>query len=89
MSKTTGPILVVGGITLANKTLFNNEPMDWRIPIATGLTAGAFALLENVWEKGAVALAWLALTTVLLVRLDPKTPAPVENLNKWFEKGGR
>jgi type IV secretory pathway TrbD component len=87
MAETTGPILLVGGITLANKSLLNGEPFDWRIAIATGLSAGAFALLERLWQKGAVGLAWLAVVTVLLVRLDPKKPAPVENLNKWFEKG--
>lgn len=84
MAKTTGPILLVGGITLANKSLLNQEPFDWRVAIATGLAAGSFALIERVWEKGAVAFAWLAVTTILFVRLDPKKPAPVENLNKKF-----
>jgi hypothetical protein len=89
MAETTGPILAIGGITLANKSLFNNEPFDWRIPIATGLTAGAFALLEKLWAKGAVAFAWLALVTVLLVRLPGQKKAPVESLADWYEKGGR
>lgn len=87
MAKTTGPILAVGGITLANKTLLNGQPVDWRVVIGTGISAGLFALLERAWEQGAVALAWLALVTILLVRTDPKTPAPMENLNRWLQKG--
>lgn len=87
MADTTGPILAIGGITLANKSLLHGQPFDWRIAIATGLSAGMFALLEKLWHGGAVAFAWLALVTVLLVRLDPKTPAPLESAAKWLEKG--
>lgn len=84
MAKTTGIILTIGGITLANKVIVNGEPVDWRIPIATGLAAGAFALGEKLWEPGAVGLAYLALVTVLFVRVDPQSPTPVENFNKWY-----
>jgi hypothetical protein len=87
MAKSTGPILAIGGITVANQVLLNNKPMDWRIPIATGVSAGLFALLERGWEQGAVALAWLGLVTILLVRIDPKTPAPMESLNRYLAKG--
>jgi hypothetical protein len=85
MAETTGPILAVGGITLANRSLLNEKPFDWRIAIATGIAAGFFALLERGWRDGAVGLAWLSLLTILLVRIDPKTPAPVESLNKWMK----
>lgn len=84
--RTTGPVLAIGGITLANRVLLNDEPMDWRIPIATGITAMAFALVEKAWEKGAVAMAYLALVTVLLTRIDSETPSPVESVNTWFNK---
>jgi hypothetical protein len=87
MAKTTGPVLLIGGITLANKSVLHNEPFDWRIAIATGVSAGLFALLEMLWPQGAVAFAWLALVTILLVRVDPKTPAPLESLNTWMQKG--
>jgi hypothetical protein len=86
MAKTTGPILVIGGITLANQVIVNNKPIDWRIPIATGLAAGMFALAEKGWEDGAVALSYLALVTVIFVRVDPKIPAPAESFNKWFNR---
>lgn len=85
MSRSTGPILAIGGITVANQVLFNNQPMDWRVPVATAITAGGFALLEKAWDTGAVALAWLALVTLLLTRIDPNTPSPVESLQRYLE----
>lgn len=86
MSRTTGPILAIGGITVANRVLFNGEPMDWRIPIATGITAMAFSLAERLSEKGAVLLAYVALVSVLFTRLDPAVPSPVESVDKWLNK---
>lgn len=89
MARSTGPILALGGITLANKTIVNGQPMDWRIPIATGLLAGAFALGEKAWEEGAVGIAWLALVTVLFVRIDPRVPSPVESAEQFFRQGSK
>jgi hypothetical protein len=86
VSQSTGPILAVGGITLANKTLLNNQPMDWRIVIATGLTAGMFSLADKAWPELSKGLAYLALISVLFVRLDKNTPAPVESLAKWMRE---
>ena len=83
--KTTGPVLATGGITLANAVLLNGKEFDWKIPIATRIAAGAFALAEKAWEQGAVALAWMALVTILITRVDPKTPSPVESLNNWWK----
>lgn len=87
MAKSTGVILAVGGITFANETLIGSKPLNWRIPVGTAIAAGAFALVEKGWEDGAVALAYLALVTVLFVRSDPRVPAPVESFNKWFNEG--
>ena len=81
MSETTGPILAVGAISLANEVVFNRKEVDWRIPLATGVAVGFFALAEKGWRNGAVGLAYLSLVTVLFVRLDPNTPAPIENIN--------
>lgn len=87
MGRSTGPILAVGAISLGNAVIFNGKPFDLRIPVATGIAAGGLALAERGWEKGAVALAWLALVTVLFVRTDPATPAPAESFLKWWESG--
>jgi hypothetical protein len=86
MAQTTGPVLAIGGITLANQVIFNGKPMDWRIPIATGLTAGGFALLEKLSPELASGLAWIALVSVLFVRLNPSVPAPAESAVKWFNQ---
>lgn len=85
MARSTGPILAMGAITLGNSVIVHGRPMDWRIPIATGFAAGAFALLEHGWEQGAVGVAWLALVSVVFVRLQPNVPSPVESLVNFWE----
>jgi hypothetical protein len=75
-------MLAVGAITVANQSLLakDQQPIDWRIPIGTAIAAGGLALLERVSEPLAVGLAWVALVTVLFVKLDSKTDAPAENI---------
>jgi hypothetical protein len=89
MARSTGPILAIGAITIVNGTILHGQPMDWRIPIATGAAAAAFALMEHGWEQGTVGLAWLALVSVLFVRLKPTVPSPVESLLAFWEGAGR
>lgn len=86
MARTTGPILAIGGITMVNQSLIHGEPIDIRVPVATAVAAGIFALAEHGWEDGAVALSWVALVTVLFARLDPKIPAPAESFQAWWAK---
>lgn len=88
MSATTGPVLAIGGITMMNQTILNNKPIDWRVPIATGFLAGAFALMEKGNAKLATGVAWIALLTVLIARVDPKVPSPAESLLKYWNSGG-
>ena len=88
MSRTTGPILATGALTVANSTVFHDEPMDWRVPVATGLAAIGFSLAEKVWPQGAVVLAWTVLGTVLLTRTQSNVPSPVESAVSWWNKGG-
>ena len=85
MAETTGPILAIGGITMLNRSVFNEEDWDWRIPIATGISVGLFAALEKPFPKLAVALAWLAVAGITLGRVDPKVPSPAESALKWFD----
>jgi hypothetical protein len=82
MARSTGPILATGAITLANRSLLNGQPIDWRIPLATAIAAGGLSLVERLSEQTAVMLAYVALVSVLLVRLDPHVPAPAETLVK-------
>lgn len=89
MARSTGPILAAGAITLGNQTVFNKQPINWRIPIATGISAGTLALIERVSPGFAVGIAWIALVTVLVARVVPNEPTPVENALKWYEQGGK
>jgi len=89
MSKTTGVVLATGAVTVVNGTVFHDEPMDWRIPIATGLAAIGFSLFERVWPKGSIILAWTAFATVLLTRTKSDVPGPVESALDWWEKGSK
>lgn len=76
----------MGAITVGNAVIVNGEPFDFRVPIATGIAAGLFALFESAAPRPAVGLAWVALVAVLLVRLDPNVPAPVESFTAWWKK---
>lgn len=82
--RSTGPILAVGAITVANQSLIGGDPIDWKVPIATGVAAGIFALLEKAVPEMAVGLSWLALISVLFVRINGK-PSPTESFVKWWE----
>jgi hypothetical protein len=84
MSQTTGPVLAMGAVTIVNATIFNDEPMDWRVPIATGLAAAGFSLFERVWPDGARILAWTGLATVLLTRTQAGVPSPAESALTWW-----
>jgi hypothetical protein len=86
MAKTTGPILAIGAITMVNNNILHKEPVDLRVPIATGVVAGAFALFEKGWEKGAVFLSYLALLTILLTRTNPNVPSPTESFVDWWNE---
>lgn len=88
VSATTGPVLALGGITVVNQTVFHGQPMDWRVPIATGLAAVGFSLAERAWPQGAEILAWTALVTVLITRTNPGVPSPVESAVSWWNQTG-
>jgi hypothetical protein len=87
MSRTIGPVLATGALTIANQTVFNGKPMDWRVPIATGLAAIGFSIIERPAPELAVILAWTTFLTVLLTRTNPTVPSPVESAVTWWKKG--
>jgi hypothetical protein len=87
MAKSTGPILAVGAITLANEVVLQGRGFNWRVPIATGIAALVLDGIEHVSEPLAVGIAWIALVAVLFTRIDPNTPAPIEALNDFISKG--
>ena len=85
MAESTGIILAVGAGTMVNESVFQNRPIDWRVPIATGFAAGIFALGERAWPGGVVGLAWLALISTLFVRIRPGVPSPIETALTFWE----
>ncbi len=89
MSSTTGVILATGGLTMVNQSVFNGKPIDWRVPIATGVATVGFSLIERVWKQGAVILAWSTFMTVLLTRVSPSVPSPVETAARVLNYGGK
>jgi hypothetical protein len=82
MARSTGPILAVGAVTIANRSLLakTQQPIDWRVIGGTAFAAMGLAFLERVSEPLAVGIAWIALVTVLFVDIDRKAGAPAENL---------
>lgn len=89
MAQTTGPVLAIGGITIANQSILHSKSVDWRIPAATGLACLMFSAAERAWPEGARMLAWTALAAVCLTRLDPDIPSPVESAWSWWTKPER
>ena len=87
MSRTIGPILATGLVTVANQTVFHDEPMNWKVPIATGLAAIGFSLAERAAPQIAIILAWTTFLTVMLTRTNPNVPSPVESAVSWWKKG--
>lgn len=88
MAETTGPILALGAITVANQSIFHDEPLNWRVPVATGFAAMAFIPLEKAAPKAARMLAWTAIAVVLFTRIND-VPSPTESFLDFWEKGER
>lgn len=66
MGSAAGLILATGGITIANDVVFQAQPMNWKIPIATGIGALIFGAAQSAVGEPAVLLAWLVLVGSLL-----------------------
>jgi hypothetical protein len=84
MAESTGPVLAIGALTLANRVVFNDRAMDWRVPIGTAIAAVMFAGAERAVGRTAVYVAYLALVTSVFARVDPAVPSPAESALKWF-----
>ncbi len=89
MARSTGPILAIVGLTMARDVIADGNDVDWRVPIAGGAAAVAFSLLERVSEPFAVGLAWIALATVTLTRVNPDKPSTAEALLDYINTGGK
>jgi len=93
VAQSTGIVLAVGGITLANEIIFAplsrnasakpswSQTVNWRVIPATLGLALALGLLERAAPGLAVGLAWLSMLTVLVVPFG-NAPTPLENVLK-------
>lgn len=89
MARSTGIVLAVGAISLANDAVFTpmaaggdiDFEFNWRIIPATLIAAALLGAIEQASAELAMALAYIALVTILLARIDGK-PAPIENAAK-------
>jgi hypothetical protein len=84
MAKSTGPILLTGGITFLNEWLGNGKAptSEIKVLLATGVAAAGLALVEQIpgFQPLAVGIAWIAFITMMLTPLDGNSP--VQNLAK-------
>jgi hypothetical protein len=86
VADSTGIVLAVGAITVANEVLFaplagQKVAFNWRIIPATAGLALALAGLEHLSRPFAVGLAWLSLVAVLSVPFG-NAPTPLQNALK-------
>lgn len=86
MARSTGIVLAIGAVTLANEALFapmagQSVSVNWRIVPATAGLALALAGLERLAPDFAVGLAWLGLVSALFLRFG-NAPTPIENASK-------
>jgi hypothetical protein len=86
VADSTGIVLAVGAITVANEVLFaplagQKITFNWRIIPATAGLALALAGLEHLSRPFAVGLAWLSLVAVLSVPFG-NAPTPLQNALK-------
>jgi hypothetical protein len=90
VAESTGIVLAIGGITVANEAFFapghGLSKINWRVVPATAGLALALAGLEHLAPKFAVGLAWLALATVLIVPFG-NAPTPLQNVTKTLGYG--
>jgi hypothetical protein len=86
MAASTGIVLAVGAITLANEAVFapllgESVAVNWRIIPATAGLALALAALEKIAPGFAVGLAWLSLVTAVAVPFG-NAPTPLANATR-------
>lgn len=87
MAKSLGPVLAAGAITMVNQSVFNGQPVDWRVPVGVALAGGILALVEGPAPAVATGMAWLLLGTILITRVNPDVPSPAESALEWWRKG--
>lgn len=73
MAQSTGIILIAGTISFGNEWLQTSKP-NFRIPIATLVSALFLDGVEKIYPKAATGLATIVLITVLFTPFQGKSP---------------
>jgi hypothetical protein len=86
MSASTGPILAAGAVVIGNAVIVQNHPWSDQADVAVGtaVVAVALAIAEHAIPNAAVMFSWLILASVLLVRVKPNVPSPLESFADWW-----
>lgn len=82
MARSTGPMLLVGGMEFANEYL-NGGTVDIKVLLATGIAAGGLAIIEQIpgFAPIAVGIAWIGFVTLMFTSIHGK-PSPVQTIQK-------
>lgn len=82
MAKSTGPMLLVGGMEFANDYL-NGGQIQLKVLLATGIAAGGLAIIEQVpgLQPIAVGIAWISFVTLMFTSVGGK-PSPAQTIGK-------
>jgi hypothetical protein len=75
MAASTGIVLVMGGIVLANDTLVKKQPLNFRAVLATGILALVLAGLDKASPELATGIALVAFTTAMIAPANGASPA--------------
>jgi hypothetical protein len=74
MDTGTGLVLAAGTLTFGNEW-YQTGKINWRVPIATLLAAGAVGGVANAAPKGGVALGFMVLIGAVVTPFKGKSPA--------------
>lgn len=82
MARSTGPMLLVGGMEFANDWLSSGS-IQIKVLLATGIAAGGLALIEQVpgLEPLATGIAWIAFVTLMFTSIGGR-PSPIQTIQK-------
>lgn len=73
MAQSTGIILLAGSVSFGNEWLQTSTP-NFRIPVATLMSALFLNGVEKIYPKAAIGLGTIVLITVLVTPLHGKSP---------------
>jgi hypothetical protein len=91
MDAGTGLVLAAGTLTFGNEW-YQTHQLNWRVPVATLLAAGAVSGVSKASPKGSTALGFMVLIGAVVTPFRGKSPAEelasiVSGTNKVFRPG--